>query len=398
MGNVISASGLNSFLNAAQVDGVNPTGDATTYPTDLKQLFQEKTFTPEQLDQLKAMLPEGFQEAFESFLAGGNVLPVEAADIALSGADTALDSGESEAALSIFPGLFAMFALAQDSGAKSASTSMVDGNLPEAATPGQSSALANMRELMVKLKLVLQADTPISGKNHITADFPDDAGSMPGFMLQKAIIPSATETLQQQIISLAGKTAPITMEASLQANQSVTSSISSLTTNLSSAESSLGKTMAETTLPPLMSKTTDKGWDTLLGNRVMWMVGKQMQSASLKITPPNMGPIEIKVAVQNDQATVSFMAQHGAVRDALEMAVPRLREMFNESNLQLVNVDVNHKDSGDQQALHNFFKQAREDLFANGTDSSDYGVDIASELEEGPVVVTTHDGFLDDYA
>jgi flagellar hook-length control protein FliK len=71
-----------------------------------------------------------------------------------------------------------------------------------------------------------------------------------------------------------------------------------------------------------------------------------MQQAEIKLTPPDLGPLEIKITLHNDQTNVSFVANHAATRDALEAAIPRLREMFNEANLNLGHVDVGQQQAG----------------------------------------------------
>ncbi len=83
-----------------------------------------------------------------------------------------------------------------------------------------------------------------------------------------------------------------------------------------------------------------RGWGAAIGERLMWMVKGDRQVARLKLNPPNLGPLEVRVSVNQDQTSVSFMAQHAAVRDALEAALPRLREMFDQQSMQLVRADI----------------------------------------------------------
>jgi len=90
------------------------------------------------------------------------------------------------------------------------------------------------------------------------------------------------------------------------------------------------------------------------------------------------------------------MAQHGVVKEALEMAIPRLREMFGESNLQLVNVDVGQRNAGDQHSLQQFSQQARDDFGLS--DEADGNGAFLEDADDTPIVVTTHNGLLDDYA
>ena len=85
------------------------------------------------------------------------------------------------------------------------------------------------------------------------------------------------------------------------------------------------------------------GWDNALGNRVLWMVNQNVQSAELRLNPANLGPLEVRISVEGDQAHVTFSAHHANVREAIEAAVPRLREMLGESGLSLANVDVSQQ-------------------------------------------------------
>ncbi len=93
------------------------------------------------------------------------------------------------------------------------------------------------------------------------------------------------------------------------------------------------------------------GWDQALGNSVIWMVGRQTQAAQLQINPPHLGPIEVRVAIHNDQTSLTFISAHSQVRDALQSAIPGLREMFSSSGLNLVNVDISQ---------HSFSRDSRQ--------------------------------------
>lgn len=84
-----------------------------------------------------------------------------------------------------------------------------------------------------------------------------------------------------------------------------------------------------------------KDWSQAIADRVMWMVHGDQQFARLKLNPPQLGPLEVRVNVQQDQTSVTFLASHAATREALEAAMPRLRELFDQAALQLVRADVN---------------------------------------------------------
>lgn len=86
------------------------------------------------------------------------------------------------------------------------------------------------------------------------------------------------------------------------------------------------------------------GWDQALSERVVWMAKQGVQEAQIHLNPRNMGPIEIHVSVQKEQATVAFVAHHAVTRDALEAAMPRLRDMLQDSGLNLAQSEVSQHD------------------------------------------------------
>ncbi|MCW9058328.1 MAG: flagellar hook-length control protein FliK [Gammaproteobacteria bacterium] len=90
------------------------------------------------------------------------------------------------------------------------------------------------------------------------------------------------------------------------------------------------------------------GWDRALGEQVQWMVGNRLQGAEIRLNPAHLGPMEVRIQMQNDQANITFTAQHGVAREALEAAIPRLREMLGESGLQLNQVTVSDQSLAEQ--------------------------------------------------
>lgn len=126
-------------------------------------------------------------------------------------------------------------------------------------------------------------------------------------------------------------------------------------TSFSAALTQLSLPAQQSMSPQLTSSLLDmgvpqqvgaKGWSNAVSDRVMWMVQGDQQFARLKLNPPNLGPLEVRVSINQDQTSVAFLAQHAAVREALEAAIPRLREMFDQASLQLVRADVSDPGAG----------------------------------------------------
>jgi len=90
----------------------------------------------------------------------------------------------------------------------------------------------------------------------------------------------------------------------------------------------------------LENRMTDPTWGNEFAKRISFMVRGQLQNAEIRLNPPELGQIAVRINMVQDHANISFSAQHTNVRDAIESALPRLRELLNEGGLQMGNVDV----------------------------------------------------------
>lgn len=102
--------------------------------------------------------------------------------------------------------------------------------------------------------------------------------------------------------------------------------------------------VAQATLQQPLGK---QGWDQELGSRMVWMSKQDLQSAQLRLNPAHLGPLEVRLSVQQDHtANVAFLSNHAPVRDAVEAAIPRLREMLADNGFNLTDVDVSSQSHG----------------------------------------------------
>lgn len=130
---------------------------------------------------------------------------------------------------------------------------------------------------------------------------------------------------------------------------------------------------AATARPVLPTTTVDThlrqpGWDQALGERVLWVANQKLQGAEIKLNPAHLGPVEVRVQLHNDQAQISFTAQHAATRDALEAALPRLREMFAASGYSQVDVNVSQHSFAEQHRHAQGFEGRFQSFARNGDD------------------------------
>ncbi len=100
----------------------------------------------------------------------------------------------------------------------------------------------------------------------------------------------------------------------------------------------------------------DQTWSSDFAQKVVWLVNNDKQSAQLTLNPPQMGPIEISLNVDKGSASATFVSANAEVRDAIETAMPRLREMFASAGIQLGQTNVSSES----------FRQQSEGSMGNG--------------------------------
>jgi flagellar hook-length control protein FliK len=91
---------------------------------------------------------------------------------------------------------------------------------------------------------------------------------------------------------------------------------------------------------PVHQPVGSAAWAEEIGSRLTMMVDQGKQTASLRLSPEHLGPLEIRIAMRDDQASVWFGAAHADTRAAIETALPRLRELFASQGLSLADAGV----------------------------------------------------------
>ena len=87
----------------------------------------------------------------------------------------------------------------------------------------------------------------------------------------------------------------------------------------------------------------DARWGESFGQRVLWSTNQGFTSAELHLSPPDLGPVSVRIQVDQGQASIGFVAPHAATREAIEAALPRLREMFAAQGMVLADASVSQQ-------------------------------------------------------
>lgn len=84
---------------------------------------------------------------------------------------------------------------------------------------------------------------------------------------------------------------------------------------------------------------------TQMQTQVGLMMARNMKSVDIRLDPPELGSMQVKLSVQNDQASVSFVVSSQQAKDALENSLPKLKELLEQQGLELADSDVNQQNS-----------------------------------------------------
>ncbi len=116
-----------------------------------------------------------------------------------------------------------------------------------------------------------------------------------------------------------------------------------------------------------------------LANKVQVMVNQKNMVADIRLDPPDLGSMQIKITMQGDTATVSMVVQSQQARDVLEQSAPRLREMLQEQGIQLGQSSVREESQGQNAGNSGDSNDGR----AGGSNGED--VDVADAVTEAYV-------------
>lgn len=99
----------------------------------------------------------------------------------------------------------------------------------------------------------------------------------------------------------------------------------------------------------ISTPVTHDSWGNEFNQKITWLATQNEQSAELHLNPPNLGPLNVVLKVSGDQATAMFTSPHAAVREAVEQALPRLREMMADNGITLGNAMVSDQSPKEHQ-------------------------------------------------
>ena len=131
-------------------------------------------------------------------------------------------------------------------------------------------------------------------------------------------------------------------------------------------------------------------WSQGMGKQILWMVNQNIKSAEIRLNPAHLGPIEMLIDMSEDQVNVSLSSRHAIVREAMEQALPKLREMLDDNGFNLAETDISQ---------HSFAEQREQNTENNNSRLSRGSTDqlVSSEISEQTIKQTSESTGMVDY-
>lgn len=145
---------------------------------------------------------------------------------------------------------------------------------------------------------------------------------------------------------------------------------------------------ANNLMMPQNVKLNTPAWSNALAERAVMVAAQSTNVAQIQLDPPELGSLNIRVQINQDQVSLNFTSPHAHVRDAVEQSLPRLREMFAEQGLALTDSSVSDQQKGDS---------AKEEMAGDGRGNNGGYLGQAAEGDAQEAGATASSVSLIDY-
>jgi len=156
---------------------------------------------------------------------------------------------------------------------------------------------------------------------------------------------------------------------------------------------SLSASQSTTALPPVTvtidTPVHDASWRHEAAARMASLVTRGIEHAEVRVTPPDLGPVELRIDVRGGEATLAIVATQPTTRDALEQALPMLRDMLAQQGLSLGQATVADGRAESQSGGNG--SSSRGDTFGSNAPLDD-------SMASHPVRATVARGLIDVFA
>ncbi|MBC3872288.1 flagellar hook-length control protein FliK [Undibacterium flavidum] len=145
-------------------------------------------------------------------------------------------------------------------------------------------------------------------------------------------------------------------------------------------------------------RVASKGWDQALGQKIVWMVAGGEQTAQLTLNPPDLGPVQVVLSISDNFVDASFVSSHLDVREAIEAAAPKLREMMDNAGISLSGFSVSADSSQSSQSFNSSYAENRASNNGRGFVGNSAANEINTALSVPTQTNSRDSGLVDTFA
>lgn len=175
-----------------------------------------------------------------------------------------------------------------------------------------------------------------------------------------------TALLAETFTLFSGPSDTSTLQEGNSTGQAANLAVNNFTDTLNQATQSaaLHVTSNRPPAPPPPSATVSTplhspDWGKGFSEQVVWLARGEQQSAQININPPQLGPVQISLQINGDQANAVFASPHPEVRQAIEASLSQLREMLSSAGINLGQADIGANLAQQQQNARTPFQPPR---------------------------------------
>lgn len=106
-------------------------------------------------------------------------------------------------------------------------------------------------------------------------------------------------------------------------------------------------------------------------DKVMVMINQKIKQLEIRLDPPELGSMHVKLNLQNEQAAVNFVVQNQQAKEALEQNMDKLKDMLAQTGVDVGDANIEQQN-----------KQTSEDLEASKQHGNSNGLDDRDSSED----------------
>jgi len=114
-----------------------------------------------------------------------------------------------------------------------------------------------------------------------------------------------------------------------------------------------------------------KDFSVTLKEKVMVMVNQKIKQLEIRLDPPELGSMQVKLNLQNEQAVVNFVVQNQQAKEALEQNMDKLKEMLSQSGVDVGDANIEQRDPQSQEQDELAGQSKHQGSFTNDTENGE---------------------------